>query len=317
MDRIIEQTLAELHDYGVEGTLRNVIVTRLGPWTLSYVGYSDGTVGCGAANNEAMFNAVPDNVGFVEKLVGMNAYEAIDSLRALPQGSFRNSLIVSIASALSYKFMNETALRGEGFTAQMYSRADFPLFQPGKFVKSSDIVAMVGFHMITTPLCAQIAREVRVTELMDLRRLVVADFTSHESNIRVFDAAESKMALNGADVVFITGQTLVNGTLSQLLELCHAARTTIIYGPTAALHPKALFENGVDVALPMIFPNTDDFRRRFVDSRGYWYQMPDVRELLIRAGQVDETGQFHSTANHVEGDGTVVPADAQAAPEAT
>jgi len=288
MDPIVEQTVQQLQNQAVKGKLRNVVVTRLGPWTLSYVEYPDGTVGCGAANNEAMFGAVPDDIGFAEELLGLNAYQAIDTLRGRTEGSFRNSLIISIALALSYKFMNETALRCQGFSAEMYSRTDFPLFQPEKFVKSSDTVAMVGFHMITTPLCARIAREVRVTELMNLQKLAVADFGIHKSNIRIFSADQSKEVLSGADVVFITGQTLVNATTSELLDFCKEARTTIIYGPTVALHPRTLFESGVDVVLPIIFPNTDDFRRRFVDSRGYWYQMPDTRQLLIKKKGFDE-----------------------------
>lgn len=288
MDPIVEQTIQQLQNQGVDGRLGNVVVTRLGPWTLSYVEYPDGTVGCGAANNEAMFGAVPDDVGFVEDLLGLNAYEAINTLRALSEGSFRNSLIISIASALSYRFMNETALRCQGFSAEMYSRTDFPLFQPEKFVKSSDIVAMVGFHMITTPLCARIAREVRVTELMNLQKLAVADFRAYKSNIRICDAHQSEEVLSGADVVFITGQTLVNTTTSELLNFCRNARTVIIYGPTIALAPAVLFESGVDVALPIIFPATDEFRRRFVDSRGYWYQMQDVRQLLISKKDFNE-----------------------------
>jgi len=281
MDRIVKCTIQQLHNEGVDGILWNVVVTRLGPWTLSYVRYNDGTIGCGVSNNEAIYGAVPDDVGFVEELVGLNAYEAIDSLQTLPEDSFINSLIISIASALSYKLLNDKALPRQGFEVQMYSHGDFPLFQPAMFVKSSDIVAMVGFHVITTPLCAEIAREVRVTELMNLQKLSTADFRGHESKTRIFSATQSREVLTGADVIFITGQTLVNGTTSELMEFCKAARTIIIYGPTVALHPGALLQSGVDIVLPMIFPNTDDFRRRFVESKGYWYQMEDVRQLLL------------------------------------
>jgi len=284
MDAIVKRTIRRLKKQGADGTVWNVVITRLGPWTLSYVKGADGSLGVGASNNEAMFGAVPEDVEFVGQLVGLNAYEAISKLQTLPEDSFVNSLIVSIASALSHRFLSGKVLRQQGFTVQRYRQPDFPLFEPQRFVKSSDTVAMVGFHMIATPLCVEIAQEVRVTELMNLRQLDIADFRGDRSNIKLFPADQSSKVLEGADVVFITGQTLVNGTASELLALCKTARATIIYGPTAALHPEVLFHSGVDIALPIIFPTSDDFRQRFVESRGYWYQMPDVEQLLISRG---------------------------------
>jgi len=174
-------------------------------------------------------------------------------------------------------------LEKEGYDVEAFSAPNTPLLTPSKFVKNSDKVAMVGFHMTTTPLCAEIAKEVHVTELMDLKQLSVVDFDAdEESNVKIFPADKSKDVLGGADVVYITGETVVNGTLNELLEYSKNARTRIVYGPTSAFYPKVLFERGVDVSLPIIFPNTPDFRRRFALSRGYWYSMRDVKQMLIK-----------------------------------
>ncbi|MEW6104507.1 MAG: DUF364 domain-containing protein [bacterium] len=282
MDVIID-TIKELKCLGVNATLSNIIITRIGPWTLSYVRYDDGTIGCGVANNEADRGGVPKDVSFIKDLLNLNAYDVIDKLRSLEDSVFINSLMTSITSALSYKLMNDRdALKKEGYDAEVYVAPKLPLLDPPKFVKSSDVVAMVGFHMMATPLCAEVAKVVYVSELMDLKQLSIIDFNAEESNIKIFPANKNEEVLSGADVVYITGETIVNGTVNELLKFSKNARTRIIYGPSSAFYPKVLFKRGVDISLPMIFPNTPDFRRQFVLSRGYWYSMKDVKQLLIK-----------------------------------
>lgn len=50
-----------------------------------------------------------------------------------------------------------------------------------------------------------------------------------------------------ANVVVISGTSLVNGTLDRLLELSKRARFVAIVGPTASVLPEPLFERGVNV----------------------------------------------------------------------
>ncbi len=283
---IVKDTMKELENLNVNGKLSNIIVTRTqySPWTMSYVKYDDGVVGCGLANNELK---IPEDVTFIRELLNLNVYEAISRLECFENSVFINSLRASITSALSYRLMNdENTLKKEGYTVETYNynAPNFPLFKPSKFVRSSDIVAMVGFHQIATPLCAEIAKEVNVTELMDLKELSVIDFNTEESNIKIkiFPAEKGKEVLSRADVVYITGETIVNGTISEILEFSKNARTRIVYGPTSSFYPEVLFKEGVDISLPFIFPNTPDFRRYFVLSRGWWYFIEGIKQLLIK-----------------------------------
>ena len=279
---IVKDTIKELDTLNVNGTLSNVIITRTlySPWTMSYVRYDDGTVGCGLANNEAK---VPGDVAFIKDLLNLNAYDVIDKLGSLENGVFINSLMTSIASALSYRLINDgDALKREGYGVETHATPDFPLFKPSKFVRSSDVVAMVGFHMMAAPLCAEIVKEVRVTELMDLEELSVVDFNAEKSNLKIFSADKNKEVLGRADVVYITGETIVNGTIREILEFSKNARTRIVYGPTSSFYPDVLFKEGVDISLPFIFPNTPNFRRYFVLSRGWWYFMEGIKQLLVK-----------------------------------
>lgn len=62
---------------------------------------------------------------------------------------------------------------------------------------------------------------------------------------RPADQADQVVPL--ADVVLITGTTLVNDTLEKLLGLCRPAARVVVVGPTVGLLPDAFLRRGVDV----------------------------------------------------------------------
>jgi len=98
---IIKNTIKEIENLGISATLSNVVITRIGPWTLSYVRYDDGELGCGCANNEAEREGIPEDVSFIKNLLNLNAYDVLDKLDSLENSVFINSLRASITSALS------------------------------------------------------------------------------------------------------------------------------------------------------------------------------------------------------------------------
>jgi uncharacterized protein (DUF4213/DUF364 family) len=65
------------------------------------------------------------------------------------------------------------------------------------------------------------------------------------SHFRPADQADQ--VLPSADVVLITGTTLVNNTLEQLLALCRPNARVVVVGPTVGLLPDAFLHRGVDV----------------------------------------------------------------------
>jgi uncharacterized protein (DUF4213/DUF364 family) len=60
-------------------------------------------------------------------------------------------------------------------------------------------------------------------------------------------ADQADAVLPSADVVLITGTTLVNDTLDHLLGLCRPAARVVVVGPTVGLLPDAFLRRGVDV----------------------------------------------------------------------
>ncbi|MEA2051604.1 MAG: DUF364 domain-containing protein, partial [Euryarchaeota archaeon] len=215
--------------------------------------------------------------------------DVLDKLESLEKIVFINSLRVSITSALSYRLMNDrNELEKEEYEVEAFHASTTALLDPSRFVQPLDKVVMVGFPSWAIHLYAGVKNEVHVTELMDLKLLSVIDFDDDDSNVKIFSADESKDVLDDADVVYITGETIVNETINEIMDFSKNARMRIIYGPSSAFYPKLLFEMGIDVSRPIIFPNTRDFKQRFVLSRGYWYSMRDVKQMLIKRVENDE-----------------------------
>ena len=60
-------------------------------------------------------------------------------------------------------------------------------------------------------------------------------------------AQEARQVVPGADVVLITGTTLLNDTLESLLALCGPIARVVMVGPTVGLYPDAFLRRGADV----------------------------------------------------------------------
>jgi uncharacterized protein len=60
-------------------------------------------------------------------------------------------------------------------------------------------------------------------------------------------AEDANLVVPDADVVLITGTTLLNDTLENLLALCRPTARVVVVGPTVGLYPDAFLRRGVDV----------------------------------------------------------------------
>jgi len=273
----------ELKKRNVSATLVNFVVTRMytGPWTLCYVRFDDGTLGCGISNNETK---VPSNLSFIKDLLGLDAYEAIRKLKNTDKNTFVNSLIISITSALSSRLLKEEVLGEEGYMVKVSYVPDLSALDLRRYIRETDTVAMVGFHVMLTSQIANIAKKVNVTELMDLKDLEVTDFAPEEYNVQIFPAYKNEEVLENADVVIITGETIVNETIEDLLKFSRNARARIVYGPTCSFYPKVLFKEGVDVLSTVVIPTSPQFKRQFILSRGWWQGIKGVKFMSISKG---------------------------------
>lgn len=61
------------------------------------------------------------------------------------------------------------------------------------------------------------------------------------------DSKDAKNVLPDSDIVIITGLTILNNTLDELLSHCKQNQQIIITGPTSSIPPELLFNKGIDI----------------------------------------------------------------------
>lgn len=292
---IIEKAAEKLKGSKAEVEISEIIATRETPWTLTYIEDLEGKKACGGANNQRKLTyegrSLQEKVQshepteLLREVVGSNAYAAIEKLKH-EKGLFARSIRLSILSALTSIIFREEE-KFPNFDAEIEPRSSLHenLFKGAveEFLRGPDIAATVGFHWTLTPICARKCDKVIVTELRNPEKFrVLRSENDDSSNITIYPSEKEEKVLPEADVVFITGQTIANRTLADVLKNTQNARTRIIYGPTSSFHPEPLFHKGIDVSLFMSFPPTPEFHRYFIDSRGYWYIRHDIEFFQIK-----------------------------------
>jgi uncharacterized protein (DUF4213/DUF364 family) len=68
-----------------------------------------------------------------------------------------------------------------------------------------------------------------------------------DADVRLFTPDEAEAAMDRADVVFVTGSTLLYGGLERYIGAAPEAATVVVVGATASFVPEPLFSAGVDV----------------------------------------------------------------------
>ncbi|RQG90934.1 Rossmann-like domain-containing protein [Natrarchaeobius chitinivorans] len=98
--------------------------------------------------------------------------------------------------------------------------------------------------------------DVRVIE----RRAVGQISTPPGVCVSTFEPDEAERAMDGAEVVFVTGSAFVYGGASRYLEIAPPSATVVVIGATASFLPGPLFEAGVDVVAGAAVEDPDAVR---------------------------------------------------------
>ena len=107
-------------------------------------------------------------------------------------------------------------------------------------ITSEDTVAMVGAF---PPFIKRIQEITKNLFVIDKNPKVVGK----GDTIKIESADRLKEIIPQANILVITGVTLVNHTLGPILELAEKANEIVVVGPTASVYPEPLFARGVTV----------------------------------------------------------------------
>jgi len=92
-----------------------------------------------------------------------------------------------------------------------------------------------------------------------------------------------------ADVLLITGTTLINDTLEELLKLAKPAARVTIVGPTVSLLPDAFLRRGADILGTVRITEPDEFLEMLAEGgSGYHFLGRSAQKVvLVRRSAID------------------------------
>lgn len=96
-----------------------------------------------------------------------------------------------------------------------------------------------------------------------------------------------------ADVLVITGTTLINDTLDDLLSLAKPGAHIVIVGPTASLLPDAFFKRGVDIIGGISVTNPDELLDLLAEAgSGYHFFGKSADRTVIKISSYAVSGKL-------------------------
>jgi len=202
------------------------------------------------------------------------AYTPVNELSTCPvlpyAGKITNKLALEIAEMSLSPNLVEAALGVA--TINALSQIAFEKY-PEKYVSSKidvsdliqhgDKVVMVGYF---GPLVPKVLR--KTGELYILEKKKVSD-----SRVKLVSQSEAPKILHLSDVALISGSTLVNKTIDDILKHVTESREVVLLGPTASVVPYPLFKKGVTAVMGIKITDPEKMLRIVSEAGG-------TRELL-------------------------------------
>jgi len=127
-----------------------------------------------------------------------------------------------------------------------------------ELIKAGDIVTMIGYF---GPLVSEITRKTSELYVSEMKTIV-------DNRVKILSQSETSEALSASDVVLISGSTLVNKTMNEILSLTGNAREVVLLGPTASVVPQPLFKRGITAVMGIRILNPEKMLRVISEAGG-------------------------------------------------
>ena len=176
---------------------------------------------------------------------------------------------IAVLNALSAMMMREKGIKG----ARVLKNADA---LDVIAIKKNDSLAMVGAFV---PFIKALKGRTKNLYIIDKHPQALKE----EERDLWRDPSSVDEIMPQADIVIITGSSMVEGGLDGLLTFCTKAREIILAGPTASMWPEPFFKRGVTV-MAGISINDPDRLLQIVSEGGsvYFFTGPARKMAIVR-----------------------------------
>jgi uncharacterized protein len=165
------------------------------------------------------------------KLIGVTAWQAAEY--ALSPSALRRSVGIATLNALSAAAIERCGLP-EGTLRENLDALDAAGIAP------DDTVVMVGAFV---PFIKRLKGQVAGLRVIDKHR----DALKPDEKALWISPQGAAEALEDASVVILSGSTLVEGGIEELLQASQSARVRVMAGPTTPLWPQPFFRHGIAI----------------------------------------------------------------------
>jgi uncharacterized protein (DUF4213/DUF364 family) len=125
-------------------------------------------------------------------------------------------------------------------------------------IQPKDKVVMVGYF---GPLIHKILRKTRDLYVLEKRKI-------KDKRVHLIFQHDASTVLPSSDILLISGSTLVNKTINQILKLRGNSREVVLLGPTASMVPQPLFKKGVTAVMGVKITDAEKMLRVVSESGG-------------------------------------------------
>ncbi len=192
------------------------------------------------------------SVDELKPFVGASLFEV--ALKNMHDGRLRyRSIALAALNALTRPFVEESILQKKGYCSVKGLDG---------LVRNDDVVAIVGYGGLVKEYMGR-CKELHVTDMRppeSFKTTIIGKTVEYgPKNVIVHPAEANEEVLSRADVVFITGSTLANGTFDEVVRHASGARIRCLYGSSAQLLPDVLFESGVNIVMSVAIDDASRF----------------------------------------------------------
>lgn len=195
----------------------------------------------------------PDFLLPLQRFVGKSLLALAEELLTESDIQLR-AVCLATLNALSYPLNQADQLRKRGFEPVEFDNLEF--------INADDRVVLIGYGALIKESLARCP----VIDVCDMRPLSSLQTVSigrtvdyGPPGIRFHGAAENQRLLGDADIVLMTGSTLVNGTYRDLIRYARKARVIGMFGPSAQLIPEFLQGGGINYITTSGIRDADTF----------------------------------------------------------
>jgi len=125
-------------------------------------------------------------------------------------------------------------------------------------IQPKDKVVTVGYF---GPLVHKILRKTQDIHVLEKRRI-------KDKRVHMIPQHDVPTVLPSSNILLISGSTIVNKTINQILKLRGNAKEVVLLGPTASMVPQPLFKKGATAVMGVKIIDTEKMLRVVSESGG-------------------------------------------------